>query len=89
MNLIGKEIEQEVIQVLRDFVRNPRREINLNDHLVRDLRVDSDEASFCLIPKLETMLGFSASNAEWREVGTVADLIALVARHKRCAGSSS
>ena len=48
--------------------------------IVKDLRIDSDDLSFQFIPNVELRCGVRCSYSEWRNVHTVDEVVALLAR---------
>ena len=66
--------------ILAGYTRRPPSEILRDDHIIFDLEVDDDDASFDLIPHLQREFSFQATAEEWRQVATVGDLEDLIQR---------
>jgi hypothetical protein len=76
-------IEAELREILRDYVRHPERGIESGDHLVYDLEIEDDDASFSMIPEIHRHFGIEPPASAWRSAGTVAGVVALIARYQR------
>jgi acyl carrier protein len=76
-------IEAELREILREYVRHPDRPIHPGDHLIFDLEIDDDDASFDLIPQIHRHFGIDPPAAAWESAATVADVVALVERWQR------
>ncbi len=78
-----------VFGVLSEMMCTPKHklccQLQVSDRLVKDLRIDSDDLSFILIPKLEEWVGREIPQADWDRVWSIQDAIDLVAGLK-CKG---
>jgi hypothetical protein len=64
-------IEETILEVLeRDVLCRPRSTFSLDDHLVYDLKIDSDDISFIFIKELESRFGVYPKSEEWQQVRT-------------------
>jgi acyl carrier protein len=77
------KIEAELREILREYVRHPERPIAPGDHLIFDLGIDGDDASFDLIPQIHRHFSIDPPAAAWERVTTLADAVALVERWQR------
>jgi acyl carrier protein len=75
-------IEAELREILRDYVRYPERPIQPGDHLVYDLEIDDDDASFDLIPAIHRHFGIDPPASAWWTAGTVAGVVELIERYQ-------
>ncbi len=69
-----------VYELLQRIAVVPPDGIRPDHHLVRDLHVDGDDYGMWLVPELRKRLGIKPLRQEW-EIGTVAELLAVVDRH--------
>jgi len=83
MHLKKEDLEKIVFQVLEDILLIPREKISLNDRLIRDLRMESDDATFDFALGLEKKLGIKVPPKEWSNVYTVADAIDLLKKYMK------
>jgi acyl carrier protein len=77
------EIEAELREILREYVRYAERPIDPGDHLIFDLEIDGDDISFDLIPQVHRHFGIDPTARAWESAATVADVVALVERWRR------
>ena len=77
------QIEAELREILREYVRYPDRPIDPGDHLVFDLEIVDDDASFGLIPQVHRHFGIDPTARAWESAATVADVVALVEQWRR------
>jgi acyl carrier protein len=77
------KIEAELREILREYVRRPERPIEPGDHLIFDLEIDEDDASFDMIPEIERRFGIDPPGFAWSSAATFADVVALVERYQR------
>ena len=75
-------ISEAVFAVVGDILACDRESLRADQHLFRDLRMDSDDASFMLVPMLRSRLGIDVPREAWREVNTIQEVIDLLARHE-------
>jgi acyl carrier protein len=78
----NKDIEELVFEVLERILMLPMGKIKLTDHLIRDLKMDSDDASFDFALGLERMLGIRIPVEEWSKVCTVQETIDLLKKYR-------
>ena len=76
-------IEAELRGLLREYVRHPDRPIHPGDHLVFDLEIEDDDASFDMIPEIHRRFGIDPPASAWSSAATVADVVALIERYQR------
>ena len=77
-----------VYELLQRIAVVPPDGIRPGHHLVRDLHVDGDDYGMWLVPELSKRLGIKPRRQEW-EIGTVAELLAVVDRHARGAATTN
>ena len=77
-----------VYELLQRIAVVPPDGIRPDHHLVRDLHVDGDDYGMWLVPELKKRLGIKPRRQEW-EIGTVAELLAVVDRHARSAAMTN
>jgi acyl carrier protein len=75
------QIEKDLREIVRALLPDASRSIALSDRLTADLRIDSDDLSYEMVPELERHFEIKVPVKEWRQVFTVGDLVALVERH--------
>ncbi len=80
---LSKLVRQVVLSKLAEILKCPKDAISLDQRVVDDLRVDSDDLSFWFIPGVESSLGIDVPNKEWRGVSTVRQVCALLEEHCR------
>jgi acyl carrier protein len=73
-----QNIEQEVMEVIQSYM--PERKIYMDWQLIRDLRMDSDDAT-AMINELERKFEFTASVENWKNVATPDDVVHIVIKH--------
>ena len=76
------EIEAGVVAILAKYTAHRSQPIRPDDHIVRDLGVDGDEASFLLVPEIEARFGIAPPIEAWSRAATVRDICQLVASHQ-------
>lgn len=74
-----------VWEILSDVLRMPVEDIDDQASLVEELRLDGDDFSFLVVPKLERALGISLRDADWSTVRTASDLYNAVAEYRSSA----
>ena len=77
-----REIEEVVLRVIEQELAIPRQRIRLDDRFVADLKVDSDDLSFLLVPAVKRELSVDPPMDAWQTVFTVRDVVDLVIRLK-------
>jgi acyl carrier protein len=77
----GEEIQSRVFDIIRFILADPGRSLSLTDDLTQDLRIQGDDLSFLLVPRLEKTFGIRVPVREWEQVYTIGDVANLVARH--------
>jgi acyl carrier protein len=76
MNLSKAQyIEELVFTLLEDILMMPRSKINVTDQIIKDLKMDSDDANFMFVPELERRLEIEVSEKEWSKDRTVQDVL--------------
>jgi hypothetical protein len=76
--------EDQVRRIVEEEIRSLAPHVNVVGgrlHLVRDLRIDSDDLSFILVPNVEARCGVTPPTLEWANVTTVDDVVALIVKH--------
>jgi acyl carrier protein len=76
-------IEEDLREILREYVRHPERPIDPGDHLVYDLEIDDDDASFDMIPQIHRHFGIDPPGLAWESAATFHDVVALIERYQR------
>jgi acyl carrier protein len=74
-------IEQIVKDAIVDVLCEPGREFSMDDHLVKDLGIDSDDLSFLFVPRLLSALQINIPPKEWRRVGTGKEVCLLLEKY--------
>jgi len=77
-----------VLELLKRIAVVPAGGIRPDHDLVRDLQVDGDDYGMWLVPELKKRLGIKPRRQEW-EIGTVAELLAVVDRHAKRAATTN
>ncbi len=67
-----------IFEILSRYANRPADAIEPTHHLTFDLQIDSDDATFQLIPELQRAFDIYPTNDEWKGVATVQDLLDLV-----------
>lgn len=75
------EIRSRVLDIVRDILCDQDRELSLSDRLVRDLKIQSDDLSFSLVPAVEKTFDLRVPLEEWGSIYTIGDVVDLVRRH--------
>lgn len=75
-----EQITKAVRVLLHDLTNIPEANIDLEDDLVRNLRLDGDDFSYEFVPPLETAIGVKTTQADWDTVRTVGDVVELFAK---------
>ena len=70
-----------VLEVLRDVLNEPERELLLTERFVKDLRINSDDLSFVFIPNVQEKLEIKIPVKEWSKVYTIQDAINLCRKY--------
>lgn len=76
-------IPDVVRDIISDILACDPEELRPDQHLIRDLHMDGDDASFLLVPELEKALGVKVPRKEWEMVGTIQDILDLMEQHRR------
>jgi acyl carrier protein len=69
------EIRGTVLEVVADLAGRDVGSIPLDARLVRDLKIDSDDLSFVLVPELSKRFSASVPVHVWDRVYTVGDVV--------------
>ncbi|MBA3558709.1 MAG: hypothetical protein H0W30_08930 [Gemmatimonadaceae bacterium] len=81
--LTDQQIEDAVLQGVESALGVPRERVQLTDHLIRDLRMDTDLAfNDLFLPALEAVLRVRLSNYGWDGVFSVGDVVNLVQQQR-------
>jgi acyl carrier protein len=79
-------VQSKVFDIIQEILCD-RRSLLLSDRLVGDLRIDSDDLSFSLVPDIEQAFSIRVPIEEWGHVYTIEDVVNLVQRHLQASGS--
>ena len=73
-----KEIELALFKLLEEILNRPEKQLELDDRLVDDLKIDPDVLSSKLALRIEEELGIKLPVEEWAKVYTIEDLLFLL-----------
>lgn len=79
--MTAQEIQSKVFDIVRAILADRGRSLSLTDRLIRDLRMQSDDFSFLLVPRIEKTFGIRVPVKEWGQVSTLGDVVDLVDRY--------
>lgn len=71
----------EIRSLVARVTTRPLADIAPGDRLIADLKCDGDDLTLWLIPEIKRRFGIAPRIAEWEQIVTIADLVALVDRH--------
>lgn len=77
------EIEAALREIMGEYVHPPDRPILPDEHLVFDLQIEDDDASFEMIPEIHRRFAIEPPSYAWSSAATFADVVALVERYQR------
>ncbi len=83
----AEEIESRVFDIIRQILCDRDRPLSLADRLVRDLKIQSDDLSFSLVPDVERAFSIRVPVGEWGHIYTIGDVVTLVERYVAASGS--
>ncbi|GFZ94127.1 hypothetical protein CYANOKiyG1_04810 [Okeania sp. KiyG1] len=73
-----KEIDLALFKLLEEILNRPQKQLELDDRLVDDLKIDPDVLSSKLALRIEEELGIKLPVEEWAEVYMIEDLLFLL-----------
>ena len=79
---IDKWVRDVVLEALEDTICISKDSIAMQHDILRDLKMNSDDASFEFIPSIERRLDIDIPESEWLKATTVGEVIELVKKYK-------
>ena len=71
-------VRRTIIEILADVTSTPVADIDDESTLLGNLRIDGDDFSMRLVPRIHWVFGIATQQSDWRGVVRVADLVELV-----------
>ncbi|MEK7314462.1 MAG: acyl carrier protein [Deltaproteobacteria bacterium] len=76
-------IHETVVKILENVFLHPKEKLKLNDKIIEDLKMDSDDFSFLFVPMLEKATGIKVPVEKWAQVITIEDVIRLLEEYNK------
>ena len=75
------EAEAFVMRNVREILADRSRPLRGDEHLTRDLKIDSDDLTYLLVPAIERLCARRPTVRDWAGVGTINEVVDLLVTH--------